>query len=51
MAARGTERLAWKSMMLEYAGEPGARRRPVGKRWPNQISDETVERVLHPRRH
>ena len=46
---------------LSRSGKPGrptnprekaglVNRRPVGKRWPNQISEEAVEKILHLRR-
>jgi len=32
-------------------GQDGlARKKPIGKKWPNQLADEVVEKILHLRR-
>jgi transposase InsO family protein len=40
----------WKRRYDEEGLEGLQRKRPVGKKWPNQLSDEVVEKILHLRR-
>jgi len=40
----------WKKKYAESGEEGLAPKKPVGKRWPNQLSDEVVEKILHLRR-
>lgn len=40
----------WKRRYDEEGLDGLERKRPVGKRWPNQLSDEIVEKILHLRR-
>ena len=40
----------WKRRYAEEGLGGLARKKPVGKRWPNQLSDEVVEKILHLRR-
>ncbi len=40
----------WRAR-FEKGGLNGlAKKKPIGKRWPNQLSDETVEKILHLRK-
>ena len=40
----------WKRRYAEEGLDGLARKKPVGKKWPNQLSDEIVEKILHLRR-
>ena len=40
----------WKRRYDEEGLDGLARKKPVGKKWPNQLSDEIVEKILHLRR-
>ena len=40
----------WKAKFDKEGVSGLQRKRPVGKRWPNQLPDETVEKILHLRK-
>jgi transposase len=41
---------AWKTRFDKGGLESLEKKKPIGKRWPNQLSDETVEKILHLRK-
>ena len=40
----------WRARFEKGALDGLEKKKPIGKRWPNQLSDETVEKILYLRK-